>query len=130
MAPDCWNGEPVTCGPSVQTVSPCGNILVGHLFMPQFSSQFDIPVSSLDRKPHRAIILLNWTVRCRWTRLKGNHYSKLRSSKITPYLPLVACLPLLFPPLNLVTNSAPLLSSHSDLSLTVIVNGHFLSYMG
>lgn len=60
-APDTsWNGEPATCGPSVQTVSPCGNILVGRLFMPQFNPQLDFPVSLLDSQPRRAVILFKW----------------------------------------------------------------------
>lgn len=93
MAPDCWNGEPVTCGPSVQTVSPCGNILVGHLFMPQFSPQFDIPVSPPVSKPHRAIIIFNRTERCRWTQLKGKNKKLLHAAFIDKHhWPRLSCL--------------------------------------
>lgn len=52
----CWSGEPATCGPWVLTVSPCGNIPVGHLSLPRFSPQSGLPVFPFDPRLRRAKI--------------------------------------------------------------------------
>ncbi|KAG7243088.1 hypothetical protein INR49_016463 [Caranx melampygus] len=88
MAPDCRKGEPVTCGPLVQTVSPCGNIPVGHSFMPQYSVVSFTSLSLPDLKPHKAVMLSNWQKDA----LEGKNYSVLCSYINTVNLPqLLAC---------------------------------------
>lgn len=67
---DCWDGEPATCGPSIQTVGTCGNILVGRLFTPHASPRSAGAPSSRDSKPRGAVTGSRWTLRCRWTRPK------------------------------------------------------------